>query len=87
MIIVLSYGIAFFCVFMTQCRPISNSWHPVPGEYRKSETIEKIVSVNLYMIIDTLIVALPMPPLWRLRMPIRRKVSISLLFSLGLLQV
>ena len=85
MFLVLGYGITFLCVFLTNCRPVSYSWDPVPGGYCKSVTVEELTSVSVNMVIDTSIVILPMPPLWGLRMPIRRKIAISSLFSLGLL--
>ena len=85
MFIVFGYGISFFCVFLTNCHPITYSWNPVPGGYCKSVTVEEITSVSVNMVIDTAIVILPMPPLWGLRMPIRKKIGISFLFSLGLL--
>lgn len=85
MFIVASYGIAFVCVFLTNCSPVSYSWNPVPGGYCKSVKVEEITSVSFNMVIDTSIVVLPMPPLWGLQMATRKKVAISFLFSLGLM--
>jgi hypothetical protein len=85
MLIAASYGISFLCVFCTNCHPFSYSWHPVPGGYCKSITVEELTSVSLNMVLDTSIVILPMPPLWGLNMATRKKAAISFLFSLGLL--
>lgn len=85
MAIVSGYAISFFCIFLTNCHPISYSWNPVPGGYCKSVTVEEIASVSVNMGIDTLIVLLPMRPLWGLQMAMRKKIGISILFGLGLL--
>ena len=85
MFIVSGYGIAFLCVFFTNCHPFSYSWNPVPGGYCKSVAVEELAYVSVNMIIDTSIVILPMPPRWGLRMSVSKKFAISGLFSLGLL--
>ncbi|KAL2058708.1 hypothetical protein ABVK25_001438 [Lepraria finkii] len=36
------------------------------------------------MALDLVIVALPLPTIWTLQMPLRRKIGVSFLFSLGL---
>lgn len=87
MLFVAAYAIAFFCVFLTNCQPISYQWHPVPGGHCKSITVEEITSVSANMVIDTAIVVLPMRPLWGLQMATRKKIGISILFGLGLLVV
>ena len=85
MSIVTGYGVSFFVTFLTNCQPISYPWNPIPGGHCKSVTVEEITSVSINMIIDICIVFLPMLPLWRLQMPLRKKVGISSLFALGLL--
>lgn len=85
--IVGGYGVAFLVIFCTNCRPISQQWDPVPGGVCKDVTIEQIASVSVNMVIDTAIVVLPMPPLWGLQMPIRKKIAITGLFSIGLMYV
>ena len=85
MLIAAGYGVAFLCVFCTNCHPLSYSWNPVPGGYCKSVTVEELTSVSLNMVLDTAMVILPMPPLWGLRMATRNKIALSILFSLGLL--
>ena len=79
MSVVIIYGVAFVCVFLTRCHPVSYSHHPIPSSFCTS------VPVSLNMIIDIAVVVLPLPPLWRLQMATRNKISITFLFSLGLL--
>ena len=87
MFIVSAYGIAFLCVFLTNCRPISYPWNPMHGGSCRDLSLEETASVSVNMVIDTSIVILPMPPLWGLQMPFRKKFAISGLFGLGLLLV
>ena len=86
-LVVAAYGFTFLCVFLARCRPISYSWSLNPGTHCRDISVEEIVSVTLNMVIDTIIVILPMIPLWGLQMATRRKFALSGLFSLGLLCV
>ena len=79
-----SYAIAFIPVFMTQCRPLAASWNPKLGHCRPIQR-EEYASVSIGMALDLSIVALPLPTIWKLQMPLRRKIGVSFLFSLGLL--
>ena len=85
MFCVAGYGIAFVCVFFTNCVPLDYPWNPVPGGHCKDVAIEEILSVSVNMVIDTAIVILPMPVLWGLQLATRKKIAISGIFSLGLL--
>lgn len=49
--------------------------------------IEQIVTAVLVMVLDITIAVLPMPVLWGLNMPTRKKWGITVLFSLGLMWV
>lgn len=82
-----AYGVSFLVVFCTNCQPISQSWNPVEGGHCKDVRIEEIVSVSVNMVIDAIIVVMPMPVLWGLQMPIRKKIAITFLFSLGLMVI
>lgn len=39
------------------------------------------------MILDLIIIAMPMPMLWNLRMPVSKKIAVSGIFSLGFMYV
>lgn len=79
------YYVFFLSFFMTQCHPISYGWNPVPGGYCKSVMLEEILSIALNMGLDTVIALLPMPLLWKVQMPFRNKLTISVMFAMGLL--
>lgn len=85
---VLIYGVAFMIYFFTNCRPLAYTWdHTILGGHCSKIANEEISSVSVNMGIDTAIVILPMPVVWRLQMPTSKKFGVSFLFSLGLLYV
>ncbi|KAL7627702.1 hypothetical protein AAE478_001896 [Parahypoxylon ruwenzoriense] len=85
--IVVSYGIAFFIVFPTNCQPVYQLWAPVPGGWCHDVTIEEFSSVGINLAIDLAIIILPMPILWTLKMPVYNKIFISIMFSCGLITI
>jgi hypothetical protein len=85
MVVVVGYFITFMALFMTNCVPLYHLWHPVPGGWCREVTIEEYTSVAFNLVIDLAIVILPMPALWRLQMPLRNKVYVSIMFSIGLM--
>ena len=83
MLVTAGYGISFLCVYYTNCRPVSHVWDPKSRGYCRPLIVEETTVVGINMVIDTLIVLLPMRPLWGLQMAMRKKVGISVLFGLG----
>ncbi|KAB8269089.1 hypothetical protein BDV30DRAFT_230090 [Aspergillus minisclerotigenes] len=76
-----------FPVFLTQCHPISYGWNPVPGGSCRPLASEEILSIVFNMVLDTVIALLPLPKLWRLKMPLQNRLTISLMFAMGLIVV
>ena len=82
--ICVSYAIAFIPIFMTQCDPPAAAWNPSLGHCRPIQR-QEYASVSISMALDLIIVILPLPTIWALQMPLRRKIGVSFMFSLGLL--
>ena len=80
-----AYCIGFFCVYMTNCEPIDQMWNPHPnGECRKgSESDYSTLAINMFL--DLAILILPLPALWSLKLPTRKKIVVSIMFSFGVL--
>ncbi|KAG6369002.1 hypothetical protein INS49_003221 [Diaporthe citri] len=81
------YFVAFLILFMTNCIPLSHLWNPVPGGWCRAIEIEEYTSVVFNLMIDLCIVILPMPSLWNLKMPLRNKFFVSIMFSIGLITI
>ncbi|KAJ5090126.1 hypothetical protein N7532_008810 [Penicillium argentinense] len=84
---VTAYFIAFVPVFLTQCHPISYQWHPVPGGSCRDLEVQEIASISMNIVLDSMIALLPLPAIWRLRMPIQNKITIGIMFGMGLFVV
>lgn len=80
-----AYFVAFLPIFLTQCHPISYQWHPVPGGSCRSLSIQEIASISLNIFLDSTIALLPIPAIWKLRMPLRNKLTIGVMFGMGLM--
>lgn len=83
MMVVICYGIAFLAVFMTICQPIDQMWNPVPGGWCRDTSDQEFSSVAFNLVLDLAIFILPMPWLWGLKMPLRNKVAVSVMFGIG----
>lgn len=82
--LVASYCVAFFPVFLTNCRPVDQQWNPSPNGSCRDLSIEEFASVGANLILDISVVVLPLPVLWQLQMVTRHKVFLSVMFSLGI---
>lgn len=81
----IAYMFVFIPIFMTVCRPISSAWDPVLSQTDcQPSTRQEFASVGVNMFLDLAIVLLPLPVIWQLRMPVRKKVVVSAMVSLGL---
>ncbi|KAI9903503.1 hypothetical protein N3K66_000032 [Trichothecium roseum] len=75
--------LAQFC----SCVPVRRFWQvkPYPGEHCTARPLNYWVAGLLNILTDFVIIVLPMPMLWRVRLPLRRKAALSLLFGSGAL--
>ncbi|KAF7531607.1 hypothetical protein G7054_g8692 [Neopestalotiopsis clavispora] len=83
-----AYCLTFMVVFFTTCTPdISQLWNPRPDGHCRDLNIGQLGSVSTNLAIDLLLIALPMPFLWNLKMALRNKISVTLVFSLGFITI
>ncbi|KAI3325698.1 hypothetical protein HD806DRAFT_454516 [Xylariaceae sp. AK1471] len=82
-----AYGLTFYVVFLTNCSPIYQLWHPVEGGWCRDATIEEFTSIAFNLFIDLAIVILPMPMVWKLQMPRHNKIFVTMMFSIGLITI
>ncbi|KAL5114147.1 hypothetical protein ACEQ8H_007944 [Pleosporales sp. CAS-2024a] len=82
-------GATYLAVFLTitfGCHPIAENWQvrPPPSRTCAFKPQNFYVGGVLNVITDTLILAIPVPMLWRLRLPLSRKLGIGALLCTGL---
>ncbi|KAF2087908.1 hypothetical protein K490DRAFT_65188 [Saccharata proteae CBS 121410] len=74
------------CMLLSSCRPISANWDPVPGAKCFSpEILFRMSFANgiVNIVTDWIYALLPIPLLWNVQMNLRTKVSVCILFSMG----
>ncbi|KAL4957013.1 hypothetical protein BDW69DRAFT_191957 [Aspergillus filifer] len=91
----LGIGMIIFMIVMTisgefplifQCSPVKAAWKSVPNSKCLSSTV--LMKLQLYQailmfLIDCVIIIMPIPTIWRLQMPLQRRLVIIGLFALG----
>ncbi|KAI1095729.1 hypothetical protein F5B19DRAFT_440751 [Rostrohypoxylon terebratum] len=81
--IVICYGIAFLIVFLTNCIPPDQLWNPQPGGHCRDMQYSDYATVGINLFLDLAILILPMPTLWGLQLPVRKKIMVTVMFSFG----
>ncbi|MCJ1246595.1 hypothetical protein MMC30_003804 [Trapelia coarctata] len=85
---VIAWTIAFFFGNLLECIPISINWTGSGSDDTcVNEVPMYLAQAYADVATDVLILVLPMPMIWKLQMPMRRKVAISGIFFLGALTV
>ncbi|KAJ4190972.1 hypothetical protein NW755_005184 [Fusarium falciforme] len=82
-------AISYLAVFLTVtfgCFPTRKNWQvvPDPGEKCTFRRQNLVVTTVLNVLTDSMILGIPLPLLWKLQIPLRRKIVIGLLLSSGL---
>ena len=68
------------------CQPVGYSWNKaIPGGRCGNTIPVYIIAHTITFVINISLAILPMPILWRLQLPTRKKIEVSIMFSLGTL--
>ena len=88
MVAVVLFGATDILLAFLICHPLSMNWDPTtPGGYCGNEEAAYLAAHSFNFIGDFSLALLPLPALWKLQMPTRKKVQISFMFMLGILYV
>ena len=85
----LACALSYVAVFLTitfGCYPTQKNWQvvPDPGQKCTLKLQNFLVTVVLNVITDAAILVIPLPLLWKLKVPVKRKIVIALLLCSGL---
>lgn len=85
---VAAWGVAFFFATLFECMPIPMVWKTLFGTPDHQAVCYDYLpmfwaTAISNMIMDTAILAVPIPFVWRLHMPRRQKIAVSAIFLLG----
>ena len=67
------------------CRPYTFHWDDPIRSSCQSRRALALYIATFNLILDFLVVVIPMPILWRLQLPMRRKVALSGMFGMGVM--
>lgn len=80
-----AFWIAAFFATAFFCTPPQKSWYSeIPGRCGDSHEFYTGYAVT-DLIIDVIVISLPLPVLWKLQLPLGRKVALIAIFALGFL--
>lgn len=86
MCLTVAWGLAFTFTVAFQCTPVSTLWNEFEIEYGnaciKVQDFYLAVAIS-DLILDIMILALPIPHLWVLQMPLRQKLAVGGMFLTG----
>ncbi|KAI1278913.1 hypothetical protein F5Y07DRAFT_387796 [Xylaria sp. FL0933] len=87
MALLVIYFVGFIPLFLTNCIPLSQYWDPQPGGWCRDTIIGDNATVAANLVLDFIVLTLPLPILWRLRMSIRDKLTVTALFGFGFVTI
>ncbi|OCL13442.1 hypothetical protein AOQ84DRAFT_436331 [Glonium stellatum] len=83
--IVCCYGISYTIVSLAACRPFAAQWDKTIPGYKCIDTSAYYMSQCVIgAVLDCLVVALPMPMVWGLRLKLSKKIALTAIFGLGI---
>ena len=85
LVILILYGIVVFLETFLICRPMAVDWNAYIDGTCGNQVVSYLVLEVLGLLLDLAILVLPLPCIWQLRMSLRRKMSIAIVFSIGFL--
>lgn len=86
--VILVYYTISTCITTFACNPRERIWNPLITEYKCLDNTIGILFTCLFNIVsDLIILALPSRTVWKLKIPVKKRISIILLFATGLLLV
>jgi len=82
--VVVIYNIWLLATMLSICVPLEAFWDPnVRGDCKPGSTMW--ASIGLHITTDFLIFSIPLPVVWKMRLPCQKKLGLALLFALGFL--
>lgn len=83
--VTVAYCVGYFAVFVTSCIPVDHLWNPRPGGHCRDGRISDFSTLTINIILDLGIIILPLPTLWGLQLPTKKKIIVTVMLSFGFL--
>lgn len=83
--VVLLWMVEVVVASLLMCQPIAENWTHIPGGHCGNQITIYFINGLVNLATDLTVILLPLPHLYRLRMPKHTKVGLGIVLSLGLL--
>ncbi|KAM0801841.1 hypothetical protein BDR22DRAFT_888293 [Usnea florida] len=84
-VLVVAFGVGIVVSDVLTCRPLAKYWDPLRSGVCENSGASLVALSSCNIIADVLIVLLPLPMVWVLQTTTRRKIELSIIFTLGFL--
>ncbi|KAL4926651.1 uncharacterized protein BDV17DRAFT_293229 [Aspergillus undulatus] len=85
MTIVWLWAISVVLETLLLCRPLAFNWDTtIPGGGCGNRNATYVVAGTLNLVTDLMVMALPIPHIWKLQLGVAKKIALSLVFCMGL---
>lgn len=85
MAVAVCWWIAGIFAFLFSCQPLSYNWNVDQEGHCISKVDFWIAIAVAHMGTEIVILLLPLPMVWKLQLPLSRKIEVSFMFALGIL--
>jgi hypothetical protein len=85
MVIVWMWAVSIILETMLLCRPLAYNWDTSIKGTCGQRNATYVVAGTLNLVTDLMVMALPVPHIWKLKLNIFKKLALCAVFSMGLL--
>ena len=85
LVIVILYGLVVVLEAFLICRPMAVDWNAHIDGTCGNQVVSYLALEVIGLLLDFAILVLPLPRIWRLPIPFRDRLSLSMLLSIGFL--
>ena len=76
-------GVGFILEGFLICRPFAFNWDKSISGVCGDQALNYVVAIVVNLFLDVVIISLPMPLIWGLQIPSKKKVALCVIFGLG----
>lgn len=80
---IVCYFLACLVTFIMQCYPVYSFWQPAATVHCINRNEFYLAAAVLGLLTDVVLVTMPMPVLWHLKITTKKKVQLSIVFFVG----
>ena len=87
LVVSILYGLVVLLEVFLICRPMAVDWNVHVDGTCGNQIVSYLVLEVLGLLLDSMVLIAPLPCIWRLQLPFKSKIQLSIVFSVGVLWV